>query len=83
MSYILWRTTSATIATAAGTTFTHGLSRATADLHVLVTNHSPTTLSLPFAVTVTPQVVVVGATGVNAIADIAVLEFHSVQGGPS
>lgn len=83
MSYLLWRTESVTIATAAGTTFTHSLSRATANLHVLLTGHSPTTLSLPFCVTVTPNTVVVGATGVNAITDIAVLEFHSIQGGPT
>ena len=81
MSYILWRSTSASI-TAAGSLFTHSLSRATADLFVLITSRGTTTLSLPFLMTITPNVVTVGATGDATPADICILEFHSIQGGP-
>lgn len=81
MAYLLWRSVSASVA-AAGTLFTHSLSRATADLHVIITSRGTTTLSIPFLMTITPNVVTVGATGASTPCDVAIVEFHSVQGGP-
>ena len=81
MSYLLWRSTNALVA-AAGTLFTHSLSRATADLFVIISSRGTTTLSLPFLMTITPDVVTVGATGANTPVDVCILEFHSIQGGP-
>jgi hypothetical protein len=81
MSYLLWRSTGALVA-AAGTTFTHSLSRATADLFAIITSKGTSTLSIPFLSSITPDTVVVGATGNNTPIDLAIVEFHSIQGGP-
>lgn len=78
----LYRTMGVTI-TAAGSTITHSLSRATNNLHVLLTPRNTNTLSQPcYVSSITPNTVVIGATGNGAICDIAILEFHSIQGGP-
>ncbi len=81
MSYILFRSQNVTVA-AAGTVVTHSLSRATADLHVLITQRSVSSLSIGGVSVITPNTVTLHATGDGTVVDVAILEFHSIQGGP-
>lgn len=81
MAYLLWRSVGASVA-AAGTTFTHSLSRATANLCAIISSYGTTTLSMPFVSSITPNTVVVGSTGNSTPIDLLVIEFHSIAGGP-
>lgn len=82
MGYLLFRSQNVTVA-AAGTTITHSLSRATANLHVLVTQRSVSSLSIGGVSVIAPNTVVLHASGNGTIVDVAILEFHSIQGGPA
>lgn len=71
---LIWRTNNALIATAAGTTFTHGLG-ATPDM-VYITSRSNT--GVPFLSSSNSQIVVVGTSVANQAADIEVVAHHSI-----
>lgn len=79
---ILYRSYNVAVA-AAGTVVTHSLSAAVADQQVLVT---PKNNSTSFGVTVLTSdanTVTLAAPAGGATADVSVLVWHSIQGGPT
>lgn len=82
---LLYRSANVAITNAAaGTTLTHSLSRTAANLVVIVTPKGNNSNSLGVGVStigVNSVVLVANAAGVTA--DVAILEFHSIQGGPA
>lgn len=79
----LFRTHGAAISTAA-TTITHGLSRTASRLFAHVTPRGVNTNSWLIGLsTITANTVVLVASAAGTTADVAVLEYHSIQGGPN
>lgn len=81
---LLFRTANAAITNAAaGTTITHSLSRTAANLQVIVTPKGNNSNSLGVGVSsITANTVILVANAAGVTADVTVLEWHSIQGGP-